>query len=64
MKLYELEKGDKFKLAGDNLSPEFIFDHIDGMYSLCYLFDHKKGEVTANIVHLGASSPVIRIANE
>lgn len=56
MKLYELTKGDSFKLAGDDLSPVFIFDHVDGMYSYC--------TCGTRVVHLAAFAPVIRINND
>ena len=53
MKLYELEKGDSFTLAGEDDSPVFTFDHVDGMYSVCWL--------AGSIVHLGASAPVLKV---
>lgn len=36
MKLYELQRGQRFTLAGDETKTKYELDHIDGMYSLCY----------------------------
>ena len=46
MKLYELKPNTKFKLLEDiegppdaykpNKDEEYLFKHLDGMYSLCY----------------------------
>jgi hypothetical protein len=52
MKLYDLSPGDNFILAGDDDSPVFRFERLDGMYSICWLGD--------SIVHLAAFTPVIR----
>lgn len=57
MKLYELERGSKFKLAGENLSPTYILDHLDGMYSVCYL----DGKEALGVVHLAGFTPIIKI---
>lgn len=54
MKLYSLDEGDYFKLAGDPDSPVFRFYKIDGMYGICYT---KKGE----ILHFVGTAPVIRV---
>lgn len=53
MKLYELKKGAKFRVLADSKVPPahraleegevFTFNHIDGMYSLC--FDKNGGMV-------------------
>ena len=51
MKLYELSKGDKFKIP--DYEDIFVFHNIDGMYSLCF--------VEGEIVHLSASTPVYKI---
>ena len=56
MKLYELKRNDMFKIDGQEDSPIIRFDHVDGMYSVCYI-----GE---NLVHLSASTPVILIPEE
>lgn len=58
MKLFNLEKGDKFKLAGDDNSPVFEFDHLDGMYSVCYTRDNRK------IWNFAGYTPVIRVKEE
>ena len=49
MKLYDCPKGSKIRLVGDVTIPVahppldegdvLTFDHIDGMYSLCYTLD-------------------------
>lgn len=53
MKPYELKRNTHFVMEyGDTRSNEvFLFDHIDGAYSLCY---HKDN----NIVHFSAGIPV------
>lgn len=53
MKLYELKRGTKFRILADSKTPPahreleegevFTFNHIDGMYSLC--FDKNGGMV-------------------
>jgi hypothetical protein len=68
--LYELHKGDKFKLAPEDvageevrvppahapvdLHAEYLFDHIDGMYSFC---KNSVGEV----VHFAAWTKVFKL---
>ena len=62
MKLYDLpqrtEKGVKLyglkSVAGDDLV--IIFDHIDGMYSYCWVLDVNDNR--DKIVHLSAITPV------
>jgi hypothetical protein len=49
MKLYELEKGTMFSVIGGQ--DVFQFDHIDGMFSVCYL-----GE---NTVYIAAFAEVV-----
>lgn len=58
MKLYNLDRGDKFKLAGDDNSPVFEFDHLDGMYSVCYSLDPYDYR---DIIHFAGFTPVIRV---
>jgi len=53
MKLYELEKGDTFRLEEDNDSPLFTFEKVDGMYSRCFT-------VAGDLIHLAAYALVIR----
>jgi len=53
MKLYELEKGDTFRLAEDDDSPIFTFEKVDGMYSRCFT-------VSGDLIHLAAYAPVIK----
>ena len=64
MKLYELTKGDKFKIKYDDASvPEytkdyvFEFSHVDGAYSVCFDQD-------GNIQHLAAYAPVIVVSSD
>jgi len=37
MKLYDLEKGERFIINSDEEEKVFLFDHLDGMFSICYL---------------------------
>jgi len=50
MKLYELGNDKRFALVGDDSGTVFLLDHIDGMYSVCYLGDA--------IVHISANADV------
>ena len=59
MKLYELGRGESFRLAGDDNSPVFKLDRLDGMYSLCYYIEEGKEKVA----HLAGSTPVL-VTNE
>ena len=63
--LYELEKGDKFKIVDDelkvpvahdkvDLAAEYWFGHIDGMYSYCK-------DVSGNPIHLAAWTKVRKV---
>lgn len=63
--LYELNKGDKFKIIDDNLkvpvahdevdlAAEYWFGHIDGMYSYCK-------DMTGNVVHFAAWTKVKKV---
>jgi len=62
MKLYELKNGDTFIINEGTLlettqPTEYILDHIDGMYSLCY---PRNGGMP---VHWSASTPVFKVEN-
>ena len=63
--LYELQKGDKFKIVDDeikippihdalDLATEYWFGHIDGMYSYCK-------DSNGNPVHLAAWTKVRKV---
>lgn len=63
--LYELKKGDKFKIVDDelkvpvahdevDLAAEYWFGHIDGMYSYCK-------DVSGNPIHLAAWTKVRKV---
>ena len=68
--LFELRKGDKFKLAPEeeageyvkvpvaheepNFDLEYLFDHIDGMYSYCK-------DSAGQIVHFAAWTKVYKL---
>ena len=56
-RLYELDRGAKIY----GLEPDgdkhgvVIFDHLDGMYSYCYVLGHKD-----KIVHLGVTTEFVK----
>lgn len=68
--LYELRKGDKFKVAPEdvagepvkvpvgreapNLELEYLFDHLDGMYSFCK-------DSAGQVVHFAAWTKVYKL---
>lgn len=68
--LYELHRGDKFKLAPEDVAGEpvkvppvhdefsfdveYLFDHIDGMYSFCK-------DSTGQVVHFAAWTKVYKL---
>lgn len=56
MKLYELRKGTRFTVVDDPDKTEITFDHIDGMYSVCYLPDQ-------SVVHVAAFTEVQKLEN-
>jgi hypothetical protein len=56
MKLYELARDSRFTLVDDDSQTVFVFDHIDGMYSMCYLGDA--------LVHIGANADVEKVCDE
>jgi len=49
MKLYELPRISFFKVVGDETM--YLFDHIDGMYSVCYTLENE-------LFHLAAHTEV------
>lgn len=53
MKLYELPRNSWFLLAVNIDAGPFKFDHLDGMYSVCWY----KGQIT----HIAAAADVIQI---
>ena len=64
-KLYELAKGDKFKIVDEevkvpfahddvDVSLEYVFGNIDGMFSYCK-------DLTGNVVHLAAWTKVRKL---
>jgi hypothetical protein len=48
VKLYNVERDSVVSLAGDEI---FKFDHIDGMFSVCYT-------LAGNLFHIAATTPV------
>ena len=50
MKLYELPRNTRFTLVDDESKTVFIFSHIDGAYSACYLGDA--------VVHISANAEI------
>jgi len=57
MKLYELSRNDLFRIDQEGCEdmPPLKFDHVDGMYSVCY---NEEGQ----IVHVAAWTPVVKVA--
>jgi len=55
MKLYELDSGDKFRLAGDDRSPVFIFDRLTTDMSS---ISRDEGGEVFNFI---GNTPVIRV---
>lgn len=55
-KLYNLGNNTKFKLPEDPSDEEFLFDHVDGMYSFCT-------DKHNNIIHFAAFTEVIPVTN-
>ena len=51
MHLYEVPRRSIVRLVGDDSGETFLFDHIDGAYSLC-----KKED--GSIIHLSANAEV------
>lgn len=52
MKLYEIPSGSIFRVNDDQDKTKLKFDHIDGMYSVCYTVD------TNELVHIAAFASV------
>jgi hypothetical protein len=50
MKLYELPRNTYFTIEDDPQQHVYLFDHIDGMYSVCY-YDGK-------LIHIAAWADV------
>lgn len=70
MKLYELKRDDLFKLdlKDDNVNDVFgsddifRFEHVDGMYSFCYVVECPGNpEAIGSIAHIAAYAPVIKL---
>lgn len=55
LELKDLQKGDEFRVVGDKKKTVFIFDHLDGMYSLNYRKSDRK------IAHFKQWTPVQKI---
>jgi hypothetical protein len=53
MKLYNLKRTDRFIIVGAEEDGEFLFDHLDGAYSVCYL--------GTSLIHIAAYTDVIRL---
>jgi hypothetical protein len=51
MKLYELHRNNYFVIENDPSQEVFLFDHIDGMYSVCY-------DLNKNTINFAAWTPV------
>ena len=59
MELHELKRGDMFEIInedGQSFPGPYKFDHIDGMYSVCYL--------NGDLVHVVAWAEVRKIENK
>jgi len=50
MKLYELPRNTYFSIQDDDRQLIYLFDHIDGMYSVCYYGDE--------LIHIAAWTDV------
>ncbi len=63
MKLYELTKGDLFKVDASGYETDiFEFDHVDGMYSYCTVKECPNNpEQVGYVAHLAAYAPVIKL---
>ena len=51
MKLYELPRNTYFTLQEDAKQQIYLFEHIDGMYSVCY-------DLNDNLIHIAAWTDV------
>ena len=50
MKLHDLERDKRFTLVDDASGTVILLDHIDGLYSVCYI-----GEA---VVHISANAEI------
>lgn len=57
MKLYELKRDTYFTLSEVEDCRIFLFDHLDGMYSVCFNEDMQ-------VVHISAYADVIIVNKE
>jgi hypothetical protein len=51
MKLYELPRNTYFSIQEDPRQHVYLFDHLDGMYSVCY-------DTNNELIHLAAWTDV------
>lgn len=56
MKLYDLKKGDRFTIDDNNVEQVITFDHLDGMYSVCFL--------GGKIVHVAGFTDVTKVEDK
>jgi hypothetical protein len=56
MKLYDLKRGDKFKVIyeGEEIDEVLTFDRLDGCYSICF-------DTSNQINHIAAYAEVILV---
>jgi len=54
MKLYQLWRGDKFRIEGGD-GTKYKLDRLDGLYSVCYEEGYEE------IIHLSVNTPVIPV---
>jgi len=55
MKLYELQRGDKFRINdGSGFEEVYTLERLDGMYSICLTKDN-------TVVHLAVWTPVKKV---
>lgn len=57
MKLYDIPKGSKIKIAEGIIT----FHHLDGMYSYCTCDWVKEGE--NNVAHISAATPLKKVGD-
>jgi hypothetical protein len=61
MKLYNLPRGTWFRILDNTECGPFKLDHIDGMYSLCWVKDERG---IPQITHIAAYAEVIAIDSQ